>query len=48
MKVRPFLAGTSVNMFGYVKTIQRDLNPEACVIHIGTNYLTTDKTPNKI
>ena len=51
VKVRPFLAAKSVDMLDYVKpiqTIQGDLEPEAYAIHIGTNNLTTDNTPNEI
>ena len=48
VKVRPFLAATSVDMSEYVKPIQRDFNPEVYVTHIGTNGLTTDKTPDEI
>ena len=51
VKVRPFLAAKSVDMLDYVKpiqTIQRDLEPEAYAIHIGTNNLNTDNTPNEI
>ena len=44
----PFLAAKSVDMFDYVTSIQRDLDPEAYVIHIGTNNLMTDKTPDEI
>ena len=40
MKLRPFLAAKSVDMLDYVQPIQRDLAPEAYVIHIGTNDLT--------
>ena len=48
MKVRPFLAAKSVDMLDYVKPIKRDLDPEACVIHIGTNDLGPNKTPYEI
>ena len=48
MKVRPFLAAKSVDMLDYVKPIKRELDPEAYVIHIGTNDLGTDKTPDEI
>ena len=37
-----------MDMFDYVKPIQRDLDPEAYVIHIGTKDLTTDETPDEI
>ena len=48
MKVRPFLAAKSVDMLDYVKPIERDFDPEVYVIHICTNDLTTDKTPDEI
>ena len=48
VKVRPFLAAKSVDMLDYVKPIKRDLDPEVYVIHIGTNDLGTDKTPDEI
>ena len=34
VKVRSFLAAKTVDMFGFVKPIQRDLDPEAYVIHM--------------
>ena len=37
-----------MNMLDYVKPIKRDLDPEAYVIHIGTNNLGTDKIPDEI
>ena len=48
VKVRSFLAAKTVDTFGYVKPIQRDLYPEAYVIHIGTYVITTDKIPDEI
>ena len=48
VKVRPFLAAKTVDMFDCVKPIQRDLDPGAYVIHIGTNDPMTDKTPDEI
>ena len=48
MKVRTFFAAKSVDMLDYVKPIQKDLDPETYVIHICTNDLTTDKTPDEI
>ena len=47
-KVRPFLAAKAVDMFDYVKPIQRDFDPDAYILHIGTNDLTTDKKPDEI
>ena len=48
VKVRPFLATKAVNMFDYVKAIQRDFNPDAYILHIGTSDLTTGKKPDEI
>ena len=42
-KARPFLAAETVDIFDYVKPIQSDLDPEAYVIHIGANDLTTER-----
>ena len=36
-----------VDMFDYVKPIQRDFDPDAYILHIGTNDLTTDKKPDE-
>ena len=48
VKVRPFLAAKAVDMFDYVKPIQRDFDPDAYILHIGTNDLTTEKKPDEI
>ena len=48
VKVRPFLAAKALDMFDYVKPIQRDFDPDAYILHIGTNDLTTDKKPDEI
>ena len=48
MEVRPFFAAKTVNTFDYVKAIQRDLDPEAYLIHISTNDLTTNITLDEI
>ena len=37
-----------MDMFDYVKPIQRDFDPDVYVIHIGKNNLTTGKTPYEI
>ena len=37
-----------VDMFDYVKPIQRDFDPDAYILHIGTNDLTADKKPDEI
>ena len=48
VKVRPFLVAKTVDMFDYVKAIQRDFDPDAYILHIGTNDLTTDKKTEEI
>ena len=48
VKVRLFLAAKYVDLLDNVKPIQRDLDPEAYVIHIGRNDPTTDKTSDEI
>ena len=48
VKVRPFLTAKSVDMLNYVKPIKRDFDPEAYLIHIGTDDLGTDETPDEI
>ena len=35
-------------MFDYVKPIQRDFDPDAYILHIGTDDLTADKKPDEI
>ena len=45
--VRSFLAAKAVNMFDYVKPIQRDFDPVAYILHIGTNDLTRKKNETK-
>ena len=47
VKVRPFLAEKAVDMFGYVKPIQRYFDPDTCILHIRINDSTTDKKPGK-
>ena len=47
VKVRPFLAAKAVDMFDYVKPIQGDFDPDAYILHIGTNDLTTEKNQTK-
>ena len=48
MKVRAFLAAKTVDLYDCGKPVYRDLVPEAYVIHICTNDLTTDKTSEEI
>ena len=45
VKVRPFSASKTVDMLSQFKEI---LNAKACIVHIGINHLTIDKTPDEI
>ena len=47
VKVRLFLAAKAVDMFDYIKPIQRDFDPYTEILHIGTNDLTTNKKPDE-
>ena len=48
VKVRPFLAAKAGDMFDYVKPIQRDFDPDAYILQIGTKNLTIYKKPDVI
>ena len=37
-----------MDIFDYVKPIQRDFDPDAYILHIRANNLTTDKKPDEI
>ena len=48
VKVRPFLAVKAVDMFDYVNLIQRNFGPDAYILYVGTNDLTTEKKTDEI
>ena len=48
MKVRPFLSAKTIDMVNYIKPTQRDFNPDVYLLHVGTNYLTSNKPPEQI
>ena len=48
VKVRPFLSAKTVDMLDYIKPTQRDFNPDVYLLHVGTNDLTFNKSPEQI
>ena len=48
MKVRPFLSTKTIDMVDYIKPTQRDSNPHVYLLHVGTNDLTSNKSPEQI
>ena len=48
VKVRPFLSAKTINMLDYIKPTQRDFNPDAYLLHIGMNDLSSNKSPEQI
>ena len=48
MKVRPFLSAMTIDMVDYIKPTQRDFNLEVYLLHVGTNGLTSNKSPEQI
>ena len=48
VKVRPFSSAKTIDMEGYTKPTKRDFNPDLYIIHVGTNDLSLDGTPEVI
>ena len=48
VKVRPFSSAKTVDMEDYIKPTKRDFTPKLCVLHVGTNDLPLDDSPNEI
>ena len=48
VKVRPFLSAKTIDMVDYIKPTQRDFNPDVYLIHVGTNDLSSNKSPAQI
>ena len=45
-KVRPFLSAKT--MLDYIRPTKRDFNPDVYLLHVGTNDLSTNKSPEQI
>ena len=48
VKVRPFLSAKTIDMVDYIKPTQRDFSPDVYLLHVGTNYLFSNKSPEQI
>ena len=48
VKVRPFLSAKTIDMLDYIKPTKRDFNPDVYLLHVGTNDLSSDNSPEQI
>ena len=48
VKVRPFLSAKTIDMADYIKPTQRDFNSDVYLLHVGTNDLTSNKSPEQM
>ena len=48
VKVRPFLSPKTIDMLDYIKQTQRNFNPDVYLLHVGTNDLSSNKSPEHI
>ena len=48
MKVRPFFLAKTIDVVDYIKPTQRDSNPDVYLLHVGTNELSSNKSPEQI
>ena len=48
VQVRPFLSAKTIDMLDYIKPTKRDFNPDVCLLHVGTNDLSSNKSPEQI
>ena len=48
VKVRPFLSAKTIDMLDYIKPTKRDFNPDVYLLHVGTNDLFPNKSPEQI
>ena len=48
LKVRPFSSAKTVDMEIYAKPTKRDFNPDLYILHVDTNDLSLDDTPEVI
>ena len=47
VKVRPFLSAKTIDMVDYIKPTLRDFNPDVYLLHVGTNDLSSNKSPEQ-
>ena len=48
VKVRPFLLAKMIDMLDYIKPTQRNFKPDIYLLHVGTNDLFSNKSPEQI
>ena len=48
VKVIPFLSAKTIDMVDFIKPTQRDFNPGPYLLHVGTNDLSSNKSPEQI
>ena len=48
VKTRPFSTAKTIDMYDYIKPIQRDFKQEIFILHVGTNDLPLNKSPKEI
>ena len=48
VKVRPFLSFKTIDMVDYIKPTQRDFSPDVYLLHVGTNELSSNKSPEQL
>ena len=48
VKVRPFSSAKTIDMEDCTKPIKRGFNTDLCILHVGTNDLSLDDTPEVI
>ena len=48
VKVRPFLSAKTIDMLDYIKPTKRDFNPDVYLLHVRTNDLSSNKSPEQI
>ena len=48
VKVGPSLSAKTIDMVDYTKPTKRDFNPDVYLLHVGTNDLSSNKSPEQI
>ena len=48
VKERPLLSAKTIDMLDYIKPTKRNFNPDVYLQHVGTNDLSSNKSPKQI
>ena len=46
VKVRPLLSAKTIDILDYIKPTQGDFSPDVYLLHVGTNDLSSNKSPD--